>query len=252
MKKINFILIACSLVMTIINIYNAVVNSLSVNWLSLTSLAPIFIALYELSDFLYVSVNKFKAWLINKTVNFKVSFAIYTDESDYKAINNNFYSAMKESQLGFDNGSNRNIEPDYTEMKLKTKNGLNIKTTVSIGNDDTYESVITITFDFQISNRSLEENWKLFKEFKDSFMGKTNTLRQRYDLCINMEESGFNPFYRLTLKSVDAKDIENVNLSFKEKNTNVKIYKNKIFASSKKCSDLDNILKKYIPLTRVY
>lgn len=252
-KVIKIILIIISLVMSVCNIYKAFCEGLTINLLQLSNLMPLFIALYETSDYIYIYCNRFWAWFRCKTVSFESGFTIFNDEDrDYKKINECISKGMESSKLKFDNGSIREVTSDSTKIILKTNDNLKIALKINILESDQYKNTITISLKFQVSSRTLNNSWEIFKSFKDGLMTKTYTDKQRYDLDIDMKESGFNPFYRLTLKSVDSNDIEKVNLKFKEKDTQINIYKNRIAASSPNCGDLDKIMKKYIPLTNVY
>ena len=64
MKIFKIILIIVSLVMTIVNVWKAVTANLVVNWLNLTSLVPILIALYYEWDWLFIKLNQVKSWLL--------------------------------------------------------------------------------------------------------------------------------------------------------------------------------------------
>lgn len=254
-KFLKLLFTIVSLVVTAFNIFKAIYKGPVSNFVELTNLMPLFIAFYETSDVVYTWCNRFWAWLKCKTVSFETSFTIYNDEDrDNKKINKCISNGMEAANLKYDNGSIREIKNDSDSSRFifKTNDNLKIALKINLSKSEQYQNIITISLNFQVSSRTLNDSWKIFKTFKDGFMTKTNTDRQRYDLDIDMKESGFNPFYRLTLKSVDSKDIEKVNLKFREKNAQINIYKNRIVASSSECSDLDEILKKYIPLTNVY
>lgn len=252
-KYVKLFLTIISLVITAINIIIGFYKGQVLNLLELTNLVPFFIALYETSDLIYTWCNRFWAWCKCKTVSFQSCFTIFNDEDrDYRKINECISNGIIAAKLKYDNGSIREVTGDSTQITLKTKNNLKIALKINMVEDEQYQNTITISLKFQVSSRTLKDSWEIFKSFKDGFMTKTYTDKQRYDLDIDMKESGFNPFYRLTLKSVDSSDIEKVNLKFREKDTLINIYKNRIAASSPNCGDLDKILKKYIPLTSVY
>lgn len=61
MKVFKIILITASLIMTIVNVWKAITAKLVVNWLNLTSLAPILIALYYEWDWLFIKWNQLRS-----------------------------------------------------------------------------------------------------------------------------------------------------------------------------------------------
>lgn len=252
-KGVKLFLTFVSLVITAFNIGIGFYKGPVLNLLELSNFVPFFIAFYETSEFIYTWCNRIWAWFKCKTVSFQSSFTIFNDEDrDYRKINECISNGIIAAKLKYDNGSIREVTSDSTQIILKTNDNLKIALKINISGSEKYQNIITISLNFQVSSRTLNDSWEIFKSFKDELMTKTYTDKQRYDLDTDMKESGFNPFYRLTLKSVDSNDIEKVNLKFREKDTQINIYKNRIVASSPNCADLDKILKKYIPLTNVY
>lgn len=61
MKVFKIILITASLIITIVNVWKAITAKLVVNWLNLTSLAPILIALYYEWDWLFIKWNQLRS-----------------------------------------------------------------------------------------------------------------------------------------------------------------------------------------------
>lgn len=246
------ILVAASLIMTIVNIYNSIVHKVAVNWVSLTSLAPVFVALYNESDWIYVKWNKLCSWLKKNTVSFSSSFFVYTDEEiNFNKLQSRISEAMNACELKFQKGSKRELDSDYFKTTLKTKNGLRFDLSMSIEPDD-MGKVIAVTLEYQISSRNIKSSWLEFKHFRNEFVNGLRTNKQRYNLTIDMTETGLNPFYRLTLKSVDAKNLKDVQLKFKEKGLSVETTQNRIAASSDNPDSMDKIVEQYIPLTSVY
>lgn len=254
MKKKIFVstLIVLTLVMTTINIYNAVTNKIAVNWMSLTALAPVTIAMYSEFDWLYVNWNKLRSWLKNNTVAFSSSFFVYTDEQiSYEELQQRVSDAMKMCNLSFQKGEPREITSDHYKTGLKTSNGLNFSLSISIDPNEEI-NIIDVQLDYQISSRTVKNSWSDFKKFRDGFTNGLATQKRQYNVVIDMKETGLNPFYRLTLKPVNAKNLDNVSLKFKEDDLKVEITKNGIAASSPDPSLIDKIIKQYIPLTSVY
>lgn len=251
-KFAKWVLIVFSLVMTVINIWSAITAKIAINWLSITALGPIFFAIYSESDWVYVNFNRIHSWVINNTVSFNSSFSIYTDKDiNYSVINKRIESAMKACDLKFQSGSSRQMTSEFYRGYLKTKN--NLKLSLIISNDpDEDNNILRVALDYQISSRIIKESWNDFKSFREFFVNGLATKKYRYDLTIDMTNTGLNPFYRLTLKSVNANNLENVYLKFKEENTEIEITKNKIHASSSEISRMDEIVEQYIPLTKVY
>ncbi|MCG0611505.1 hypothetical protein [Lactiplantibacillus plantarum] len=253
MKKIFiFVLISLTSIMTVINIYNAVANNIVINWMSLTSLAPVIIAMYSEFDWIYVTWNKLRSWAKNNTVAFSSSFFVYTDEQkSYAELQQRVSNAMKTCKFTFQQGVSREITSNYYRTGLKTCNGLNFDLSISI--DPCEElNVINVKLDYQISSRTVKNSWSDFKKFRDEFINGLATQKKRYDIVIDMKETGLNPFYRLTLKPIKAKHLDDVCLKFNENGLNVEITKNRIAASAQDPDLIDKIIKQYIPLTSVY
>lgn len=252
MKIFKFCLIAISLVMTIINIWKAITTKLVVNWFNLTSLAPILIALYYEWDWLFINWNKRKSWLLNKTVSFKASFYLYLDNDSVeknkreKELSNAINDAIQQS--GFIYQKKKKISIPYTRIILMTQGRLKFTLDISGGDHGT---PIVISMDYQISSKNITQCWKNFKTFQQLLAAKFITQKQRYDILLDFSTSKQNPFYRLTLKSLDTKEVATFRLNFVEGEMRVDICNNQLHASSKKLVDIDKILSEYVPLTHV-
>lgn len=252
MKIFKIILIIVSLVMTIVNVWKAVTANLVVNWLNLTSLAPILIALYYEWDWLFIKLNQVKSWLLNKTVRFNVSFHLNLDEDDLRVsdieqkLSEALEYAMQQNDLQYH--KQKRISLPYTKDILVTKDRLTFPLKI-IGGDN--ETPIVISMDYQVSSKNINQCWQIFQNFEDKFTSKFVATKQRYDILLDFSASKQNPFYRLTLKALDKKTVNNFKLNFTEGRMRVDISNNQLHASSDKLSDLDEILREYVPLTHV-
>lgn len=239
---------------TAVTIRSAFVGS---NLWTLSDLIPITIAAYEKSALLYRTYNQILAWIKNNTVSLTSSFHIYSKEFELSTLSNSLDKAISSSHLSFSKGSTQTIDDEefqqnkHCRLYLQTENQLKFSADISLLQDfDDFEIVVSL--DYQLSYRQLKSTWKHFKHFKEVFMRDWKTPNERNDLIINMSSSDLNPFYRLTLKSIDAKNLSNVNLSFREGDSDIKITKNKIYVSSPNSQTIDDVINQIVPMTRVY
>lgn len=252
MKVFKITLIAVSLLMTIINIWNAITNKLVVNWLNLTSLAPIIIALYYEWDWLFIQANKFKSWFSNKTVSFKATIHLYFEDEDYKQehitekLQTAVFNFIKSKECTT-NGKAEVVLP-YSKLNLETKNKL--KFILEITGGDHGDS-IAISMNYQISARNINNCWLMFKELCETVSDRFELSRRRYDALLDYSASKQNPFYRLTIKPIDADHVNNFKLDFSENSMKIIIDNNRLYASSENVDNIHEVLSNYIPLTHV-
>lgn len=224
----------------------------------LSDLVPIAIAAYERSSRLYRNYNQVVAWFKNNTISLSTTFHIYcTDDFKTTDLSDSITNAINACHVTFDKGSIQKIDveefmqTEYYKFNLKNEQQLKFSLDIAqLNGNDAPE--LSVTLDYQLSYRQLRSTWTQFKKFKDVFMHNWKTSKDRNDLTINMANSNLNPFYRLTLKSIDAKDLSNVTLAFKEKGADIKITEHQIYISSSNSQTIDNVIEQIVPLTHVY
>lgn len=252
MKVFKIILITASLIITIVNVWKAITAKLVVNWLNLTSLAPILIALYYEWDWLFIKWNQLRSWFLNKTVRFNASFHLNLDEDNWdindieKKLSEALKYAMKQNKLQY--RKQEKISIPYTKVILITEDRLMFPLKIIGGDNGT---PIVVSMNYQVSSKNINQCWQIFQSFEDKFTSKFIAEKQRYDILLDFSASQQNPFYRLTLKALDKKKVNSFNLNFVEGSMRVDISNNQLHASSKTLVDLNKILQEYVPLTHV-
>ena len=67
-----------------------------------------------------------------------------------------------------------------------------------------------------------------------------------------MSKAKINPFYKLTIKTIKAKDVTDFELSADvSEDLQIKLHQYKLYATSSKVSDLEKLIKEYVPLAMV-
>lgn len=224
-----------------------------INLLGVTALGPIIMAIYQESDHVYITWNRIKSFFKNQTTRFKMTFYVRNESEDLlNKINRAIESSMEKMDLSFSRGSKREFDGNYVSMMLLSQNQINF--TVEISNDSVTNQLgnVAVKIKFQISSRDVSSCWNLAKCFKEKFLEQVENTNSRVDLELNMSSSSVNPFYRLTVKNIENKSINNFELEFsEEKSLTVKIRQYSIYATSTEMSDLDRVVAQYVPLTKI-
>lgn len=246
-------LILLSFAFTVINIMTSILGKTYINLLGITSLGPILIAIYQESDYVYISWNRLRSFFKNQTTKFEMTFYIRNEsENTLKKINSSLKSTINYLELSFSNGSKRQFNGSYVNMNLLTNKQLGF--TVEISNDSLSNQLgtVAIKIKFQVSSRDVFACWSLAKSFREKILEKIENNYSRIDVNIDMSSSSVNPFYRLTIKNIDNKKINNFELEFSESShLKVKIKQYSIYATSTEISDLDRVINQYVPLTKI-
>ncbi|AOT56597.1 hypothetical protein [Weissella soli] len=250
-KKILIIfLIAITLIVTTYNVIHAIVNQMAPNYLELFSLAPVLIALYNESDFIYRWVNKLKAYIKNSTVVFEPSVRLeLADEIQLLDVEEVLISFMDKENLS----KKRDIEKRESSLSIKTATSNKLRFTINANlvNKPTNQQLV-LKFEYQIAARSVKSVWSDFKKYKDFITSKFTFNDCSYTLGIDLNSSNLNPFYKITIKTIQPIKIKSVQIDIKNDEMTLKIQKNKIYATSSDLETLEDIVKNYIPLTNVY
>ena len=215
---------------------------------SITTAATFF---YEEFDEIYALTNRLKGWILNKTVNFSISFYTYNEEIDIPDIQKAFDNAIKKGGFVITEGRNRKIEDiGILDTIITTPKNLNIFCKIS---RDDVDSAYKIKLKFQISSREIAHSWDLGKEFRDNFLANLNIgERKRCDIEIDMSDAKINPFYKLTVRTINAQDVVDFRLSADVSDSlEIELHQYKLYATSSKISDLEKLIKEYVPLATV-
>lgn len=256
MKKVKhyFVLglILITLFATIWNIFNSIFKKEFPNFLSVTSLAPVLVALYNQNNFIYIKINKLIAYIKNDTVVFKPSVKVdLENEIDVTDVYKDIRNLLTKYNLTCKQKHITKTEYGVEISKVTTPNNLNFKITASL-NDNSVNQQLEVKFEYQLSSRSVKNTWNEFKKYKDFIISQHKPTRLLYSLVIDLNNSNLNPFYKITVKPLDSLKINLVDIKLNNSDINLNIQKNKIHAYSESPEILDDVVTGYIPLTNVY
>ena len=250
-KIVILLLISATLVATIYNICHAIIKQTVPNYLELCSLAPASIALYNESAYIYYLVNKAKAFIKNSTVAFEPCVRLeLSDEIQLLDVEKSLRALMGKENLSL---KERDILKKQSSISIKTVTPNNLQFTVnaSLVNKPTNQQLI-LKFEYQISARTVKSAWSDFKRYKGFITGKHTFDSCLYTLTIDLNSSNLNPFYKITIKTIQPVKIKKVQIDITNDEMTLSIQKNKIYATSTDLETLEDIVKNYIPLTNVY
>lgn len=254
-KRIKIILIFISIIVTIWNFYSSLKNKVVINFVSfLSSLTPLILALYAESDTVYTGWNKFKAFFSNKTVSFESSFNMKMEnDEDLLSINElrkKLDRFIKENEYkNLQNGIQ--ITDSMISIGLKTVDGLKFKLCLYIESTE-IDDCIRLDFSCQQAYRDIKNSWNEFNKIKDYLSSDIKFTPGEFRLSIDMASSKINPFYKVTLRISKPFKIKRVALKIVNEDMTLSISKNKIYVASLKKEKIDDVIKNYIPLTKVY
>lgn len=206
---------------------------------------------YEEFDEVYSVSNRLVGWLLNKTVSFSVAFYTYNEDLDDQDIQRAFDNVRKKLKLNISEGRDRKIDNEgELNTVISTPQNLNIFCKISRDNID---NIYKIKLRFQISSRGIKNSWNIAKDFRDIFLAKLSVGDDnRCDIEIDMSDAKINPFYKLTIKTIRAKDVTDFKLSADVSDSlKIVLHQYKLYATSNKTSDLEKIIKEYVPLAQV-
>lgn len=67
-----------------------------------------------------------------------------------------------------------------------------------------------------------------------------------------MSDAKINPFYKLTVRTINAQDVVDFRLSADVSDSlEIELHQYKLYATSSKISDLEKLIKEYVPLATV-
>lgn len=206
---------------------------------------------YQEFDEVYALVNRCKGWILNKTVKFSVGFYTFNENISLSEIQEALNSSLKKMNFSICEGRDREIdELGQLNTALTTSHNLNIDFKVSRNNMD---GIYNFNLVFQISSREIENSWKIANDFRNNLFNRIDVGdRSRNDIEIDMSKAKINPFYKLTIKTIKAKDVTDFELSADvSEDLQIKLHQYKLYATSSKVSDLEKLIKEYVPLAMV-
>lgn len=247
LKTIKILFIILSILIPVYNVCKS--DHILKGLINLTDIGPAIYTLYLESDFIYFSVNKIKGYLLNKTNSFEITFYLKKVTDNFvQQIDESLNETLKELKWRPTNGANTKYNGIFLKSNIITNS--NIEATITISDDNMDK--IGVSLKFQVSNRDIPNIWNKAKSFRECFLRSIPSNDGRVDIYIDMSSSKTNPFYRLTLRDIEVKNIDCFHLNFNESETfRIELTKHGIYATSKEIGDLDRVIKEYIPLVNV-
>lgn len=254
MKITKIILIAVSIVWTIVNLYKAVVSPNVVDLTTFLAIMPIISSLYSEIDWIYVRWNKTKAYFILKTVSFTPKSSIFIeDKISIDELEKHVKNVLKTCNCNIKTPFVTRTHEDLY-IQLINAEGLHIDVTVNIS-QECMGYRLTIKNEYQIAYRDVKKCWSMFLDIRNklfSEFAKASNTKERYDVTIYTGKvKNYNPFYRLTIRHIGQPKIQKFCLEFNDKDLVVKTTANKIYGSSPKYQDIERLIDEYVPLSKV-
>lgn len=255
MKFFKILLILTSVIWTIYNLAIMVLAHQVVNFMGLLTLVPVLTALYSEIDWIYVRVNKVIALVSAKTVSFSPKFQYATngfsgmqkmDAKIREVLDNNNYKVIDKHQQPF---TEENV---YLQIQSQHNLKANLSLTAQPTEDENIQLIMKV--DYQVSYRDVSRCWDDFIKLKEDLFPSYARVEEsvpRYDVTIATGETRFNPFYRLTIRRLGKKVIDNFTLKFREDTLMVETSLHQIYATSPEQATIKKVIDEYVPLTKV-
>ncbi|MCT0948672.1 hypothetical protein EFL45_04355 [Weissella confusa] len=251
-KLVKIVLIGASIIYTVMSVYSAFIrHQTTVDFAKLAGLIPMFYALYAETDWLFIIVNKAKNFLLNNTISFTPKFHLFIDIDNVPDILNEINDKIIENGMKIKKHTKPRITSTTLTAEYTVNRALNFTVHGSITTVSDTEVDVSVWADFQVSSRSTKHAWKLFISIYEAVATIVRQNKKRFDVTINMEQSDLSPFYKLTVKPIDAANVKNFRIDFHDDSMRVLISPHEIYASSPESQDIEKILSHYIPLTSV-
>lgn len=203
-------------------------------------------AAYSEWDIVYKTVNKIKMYFSNKTVKFKTGLRLnFCNDYSLKDIEKLLFESFESSRFEIERGIfNMEQYKMYSFDLEQVPQGLVVKCRL-----DVQKEYLNIQFIFQISARDVKKAWHIAKELNNEISNKF-AFQPTYSIVLDYSSSNLNPFYRLTIKSIDKTSSYNFDLKFSEDNVSIKIHNNELYAATNSdMNKLDKIIDEYISLS---
>ncbi|OLS09582.1 hypothetical protein AUQ39_05850 [Lacticaseibacillus casei] len=253
-KIFKVLLILVSIIWTIWSVANAFLNSGVMNLLPLASLIPVFAALYSEVDWIYIQVNKVRSYFSAKTVSFTPKFQYAVgDEISVVQVKKN----LDETLISLGQKVNTKRQQKYSEglihYDIVTESGLSYDLDLTVLDQEEL-TLLILKVHYQVSYRDVNKTWKEFCGLQEALFdnfARSSESKPRYDVTIQTNIKNFNPFYRLTIRRLGKAEVQNFLLRFTDNQLTVTTSQHKIYASSDMRSDIDKVVKDYVPLSKI-
>lgn len=248
-----FIAYLVSIVMSFIS--KADIHTKVVTIIGLVAGAVLF--LYDKSDFIFkwwnVLISLFSRSTVRweGTAEFTVAKEIFFEENNVKSLQ----EVLKTYEFELQNVSHQNSR--VMDFTASYAGEIEINYTIISSQVGIESSQISIRSNISCSYKDSKKNWKAMKQVYEavkSFICTTDQLAEnnvdKYSISIKVKK-GKNPFYKLSVSHLNA-DIKYFCLEFSvNSNATVIITENTLEASSTKSSEIENIIKNYVILSKV-
>ena len=215
------------------------------------------IFLYDKSDFVFKWWNIWISLFSRSTVKwegsaeFTVAKEICFEENNVK----NLQDVLKKYEFELKNVSHKNSR--VMDFTASYAGEIETNYTITSSPVGIERSKISIASNISCSYKDSKKNWKATKQVHEavkSFICTTDQLAEnnedKYSIKIEVKK-GKNPFYKLSVSHLNA-DIKYFCLEFNvNNNATVTITDNALQASSAKSSEIENIIKNYVILSKV-
>ncbi|MBJ7635360.1 hypothetical protein C6P26_07970 [Weissella confusa] len=253
MKIMKTVLAVSSILLTVYNVVIAVHNGISVNLISLANIIPMLVVLYFESEWLYRLINKLVAWCKAQTVGFDAGLKLKFDDSEHINLINSVKQALE--KVGY-TPTNRDINQVGNDVRIDVTTVDGIKFELNLGqtfSDSTGITTANLQLSFQISYRNVANAWEVFNKIQQDVTETMKIQKRTYNLSLYSKvDSKFNPFYKLIVKNLNPKDIEEFTLKYKDGDVKITTSKNKIYATGNDSKAMEKVIKNYIPFTQLF
>ncbi|MGF2030209.1 hypothetical protein ACQUFH_11910 [Lactococcus lactis] len=254
MKITNIVLALVSLVLTIMNVVLSMRDGKIIDLTSLVTLAPMIFTLYSELDWFYIKINKIRAYFEANTVLFSPKFQYDTDmEITLQDLEKNFRNILSRTEHTIN--ESRSIPNTHEDLyfKVKSYQGRIFDATINLHQNGDLKKII-LKFEYQISYRDVQNSWNEFDRIRNDFFANysmSNSSDQRYEVIIQTDQTKFNPFYRLTVRHIGAKQIERFSLDFTDGDLRVKSTLHQIYGVSRNSESIKKMINEYVPLSKI-
>lgn len=255
-RYIRIGLVLISIVWTIVNfIITIATKAPLVNLLGLVGLVPLLTVLYQDIDWIFIKINKIRAWLSQKTVSFSVKHQIKINNfDDIQSLDKKVRAVFIKFNFKIDESKSPNRTHETIYYQIKNEQNLSFLITVSAMKLSEEQTNFILKVDYQIAYRDVKQKWEDFMHLERnifSLYSRDEKNLSRFDISIDTSRANFNPFYRLTIRHLTNVRINKFNLVYSEDKLTVTSTLHKIQATSDSEIDIKKLIDEYVPLSKV-
>ena len=212
------------------------------------------IIIQEILQLSYIKINKIRAYFEANTVLFSPKFQYDTDmEITLQDLEKNFRNILSRTEHTIN--ESRSIPNTHEDLyfKVKSYQGRIFDATINLHQNGDLKKII-LKFEYQISYRDVQNSWNEFDRIRNDFFANysmSNSSDQRYEVIIQTDQTKFNPFYRLTVRHIGAKQIEHFSLDFTDGDLRVKSTLHQIYGVSRNSESIKKMINEYVPLSKI-